>query len=400
MRLGFLPQCEQFRLLHVGQHQVLFVRHAQFAKAVALGQVGHEVDLLGRRVAWRHARFLQGQHHGHVARALVRLDVARQPIYIGLVVRMFGLVIERRQRGVRGRIEEVRHALHFLGRQGFRAVLQVDPFRFHLAREFFHADGFQQDLDARLVFVVAAAVQVVHAHDGLDVGEQMLPRQELAHDAAQDRRAAHAAARHHLEAHFASGVAHGRQADVVHGNGGAVFLGAIDGDLEFAGQGDEFGVEGAPLAQYFRIRARIDDFIGRDAGERVRCCITDTVAGRLDRVHFHGCQVRQDIGRLLQFNPVELDVLARGEVAIAPVVLARDVREHAHLFRRQQAVGHGDAQHVGVALHVQAVLQAQRNEFLFRQFIGDTARNLVSVLGDAFFDDEVVVLIVMVHINS
>ena len=117
-------------------------------------------------------------------------------------------------------------------------------------------------------------------------------------------------------------------------------------------------------------------------------------------MHFHGSEVRQDIGSLFQLNPVELDVLARGEVAIAAVVLARDVREHAHLLRRQQAVGHGDAQHVGVALHVQAVLQAQRNEFLFRQFIGDTARNLVSVLGDALFDDEVVVLIVMVHINS
>jgi hypothetical protein len=100
---------------------------------------------------------------------------------------------------------------------------------------------------------------------------------------------------------------------------------------------------------------------------------------------------------VFQFDPVELDVLARGEVAIAAVVLAGDVREHAHLRGRQQAVGHGDAQHVGVALHVQAVLQAQRQEFGFGQLIVDAALYLVAVLGDAFLDDEVVVLVVAIH---
>jgi hypothetical protein len=73
------------------------------------------------------------------------------------------------------------------------------------------------------------------------------------------------------------------------------------------------------------------------------------------------------------------------------------VREHAQLLGGQQAIGHGDAQHIGMALHVQAVLQAQRQEFFFGQLIAEAAPYLVAVLGDALAYDEVVVLVVTVH---
>jgi hypothetical protein len=53
-----------------------------------------------------------------------------------------------------------------------------------------------------------------------------------------------------------------------------------------------------------------------------------------------------------------------------------------------------------MALHVQPVLQAQRHEFVFGQFVGDAALHLVAVLRDPFLDDEMVVLIVMVHRGS
>ena len=65
-----------------------------------------------------------------------------------------------------------------------------------------------------------------------------------------------------------------------------------------------------------------------------------------------------------QRDPVELQVLARGEVAVAAVELARDARQLAQLAAAQLAVGHGDAQHRRVALHVPAVLQAQRAELV------------------------------------
>ena len=48
------------------------------------------------------------------------------------------------------------------------------PIGLDVLAEFLDAELVDQDLDARLVDVVAAAVQIVHAQDRLDVGEQML----------------------------------------------------------------------------------------------------------------------------------------------------------------------------------------------------------------------------------
>jgi len=88
------------------------------------------------------------------------------------------------------------------------------------------------------------------------------------------------------------------------------------------------------------------------AGKRIGGGVTDAVTRGLDGVHFHRCQIAQDIRGLLQLDPVELDVLTSGKVSIAAVVFAGDMGEHAHLFCCQQAVRHGDAQHVGVTLHI------------------------------------------------
>jgi len=52
--------------------------------------------------------------------------------------------------------------------------------------------------------------------------------------------------------------------------------------------------------------------------------------------------------------------------------------------------------HVRVALVVQAVLQAQWTKLFFAQFARQAAANLVAVLRDAFVDDGLVVLIVLV----
>eukprot|EP01022_Parablepharisma_sp_SALTPOND_P026560 TRINITY_DN643_c0_g3_i1.p1 TRINITY_DN643_c0_g3~~TRINITY_DN643_c0_g3_i1.p1 ORF type:complete len:1321 (+),score=447.37 TRINITY_DN643_c0_g3_i1:3726-7688(+) len=400
VRLGGLPQRVQLGLLDVGQHQVLLVGHAQFAEAVLVGQVGHEVHLVGGDVARRHARLLQRQQHGGIARLLVGLDVALDPVGKTTVfgLQAFVLGIHRRQGSV-GRIgEELRHALQFFLGQGGGTVLDLGPFLLDLAGKFLGADGLDQDLDARLVHVVAAAVLVVDAQDGFQVGHGVLPGQEVADDAAQDGRAAHAAADQHAEAHFAGFVLEHVQADVMHGSGGAVFGGAADGDLELARQVGELGVEGAPLADQFGIGTRIDDLVGGHASELVGGGVADAVARGLDGVHLDAGQFFQDLGGFFQLDPVELDVLAGGEVAIASVVLDGDLGELAQLLGSQHAVGDGDAQHVGMALQVETVLQAQDTEFVLDEFIRQAPAHLVPVLCDSLFDDQVIVLVIAVHL--
>ncbi len=105
----------------------------------------------------------------------------------------------------------------------------------------------------------------------------------------------------------------------------------------------------------------------------------------------------QDIWCVFQSDPVVLDILARREMAVAAIIGTRDMREHVQLGRRQQTVRHCHAQHVSVTLHIQAVLQAQWAEFVFRQFVGKTASNLIAILRDALLDDLMVVLIVTIH---
>jgi len=58
--------------------------------------------------------------------------------------------------------------------------------------------------------------------------------------------------------------------------------------------------------------------------------------------------------------PVQLQFLARAEVAVAAVVFVCDLRELSQLLGREQTVGNGDAQHRWVTLDVEAVPQAQR----------------------------------------
>ena len=108
-------------------------------------------------------------------------------------------------------------------------------------------------------------------------------------------------------------------------------------------------------------------------------------------------ELGQDVGHVLQLRPVELHVLARGEVAVAAVVGARDVRELAQLPRRQRAVGDGDAQHVGVQLQVEAVHQPQRLELVLGQLAGEAALHLVAELGGPFLDEAPVEFVVAIH---
>ena len=119
------------------------------------------------------------------------------------------------QRLVGGRGEVPGDALELRVRDDGRRILQQRPFLFHAARELLHAQRLHEDLDARLPDVVAAAVAVVDAQDGLAVREHVAPRHEVADYRRQDRRAAHAAARIEAQAQLALGVAHELDADVV-----------------------------------------------------------------------------------------------------------------------------------------------------------------------------------------
>ena len=118
----------------------------------------------------------------------------------------------------------------------------------------------------------------------------------------------------------------------MHTHGGTVMRRTCHRDLEFAGKEREFGMQRRPLSQQFTNGARVCDFICGGTGPMVRGHVADAVAGGLNAVHFNFGQGIKNVSRVFQLDPVVLNVLSRGEVAIAAVPLVGDVGQAAHLL--------------------------------------------------------------------
>jgi len=357
-------------LLHIRENDVLLVGGAQLTEAVTVGQVGNGVQLLVGDITWGNTGRLERQGYGHIARLFVRQGVARTPAGEARVLLVecgeFGVLIA--QGLVLGVDEVLGDAVHFGFGQGGLAAAQVFHLGIDFLGEYLRGQRLDQDLDPGLVLVVTTAIAVVDTQDGVEVAQQVLPRQELVDKRANYRGTAQAATHQHTEAQLASGVVDRLQADVVDFDGRAVRGRAVDGDLELARQVGELGVEGSPLTDDFAPWAWVNQLIGGNTGELVGGHVAQAVTAGLNGVHLHGGQLGEDVRHIFQRRPVELYVLAGTDVGIAFVEVACNLGHHAHLARSQLAIGHGHPQHRRKALNIKAILQAQRAELFFAQF--------------------------------
>ena len=214
---------------------------------------------------------------------------------------------------------------------------------------------------------------------------------------ADHRRASQATTDQHPEADLAGLALDGLHADVMDLNGGTILDGPADRDLELAWQEGEFRVEGRPFPDQLCPDQRVDEFIGSHAGEMIGSRIPDAVAAGLDRMHLDRRELGQNVGHGLELRPVELDVLARREMRIAPVIGPGDVGELADLAAGQHPVRHGHPQHRRMLLDVEPVLQPQRQKVVATQLAGKKPSHLVAKLVDAFVDESLVDGVVAVH---
>ena len=167
------------------------------------------------------------------------------------------------------------------------------------------------------------------------------------------------------------------QADIVEGDGGAIFGGAGDGDLELARQPAELRMQRRPLAQDLAPGTRVLELVMGGAGKRIGGDVAHAIAAGLDAVHLDLGERRQHVGNVDELHPVELQILPRGEMAVAAIPFAPDHGELTQLARRQHAIGNGDAQHIGVELEIESVPQAQRTELVLGQRAGQAALDLI-----------------------
>ncbi len=114
-------------------------------------------------------------------------------------------------------------------------------------------------------------------------------------------------------------------------------------------------------------------------------------------MHLHAGEFGEDVGNLLQPWPVELHVLARAEMRVALVEVTGNVRQLAQLATGEHAVGDGDPEHRREALHVEAILQAQRAELVLSQFAAQVALGLPAELPHAVIQHALVQIVVSVH---
>ncbi len=327
-------------------------------------------------------------------------DIRAHPVGESLVLALgrFELGRESRQRLVRRRREISADARDLLLGQAQDAVLvELRVFLLHHRGEFFRRELVDENFYARLVEIVAPAELVIGAHDGFEIGQKLVARQARADAIADHGRAALSAAGPDVEDGRAVRVLPNDHADVVHLDRRAVVGRARHRDLEFPRQEREFRMQGRPLADDLGPNARILHLVGRHAGILVRRDVSNAIAARLQAVHLDAGELGQDIGHLGQLDPMELQVLARGEVAVALVVAARDLGQLAHLARGQRAVGNGDAQHVGVELQIESVHQPERAELFVRELARDAAQDLVAELRHALVHQRRVEFVVPIH---
>ncbi len=295
-----------------------------------------------------------------------------------------------------GRREESGDPLELRRRRIDAERLHSHEFLRDLPAIFVGAELVDEDLDPRLVDIVAPAVAIIDAKARLQIAQQIVGGHKAVDLGRDHRRAAHAPADKNARAEPAV-LPHQLDADIVQPHRRAILVRRDHRDLELARQIAEFGVEARPLPQQLRPGARIGDFIGGGAGILIRADVADAIAAGLDRVHLDAGEIGEDIGRIGQLDPVILEILARGEMAVIAIIFARDVREHPHLRARQRAIGNGDAQHIGVKLEIEPVHQPERLELVLAHRPRKAAGDLIAKFVHPGIDDRLVICVILVH---
>jgi len=91
------------------------------------------------------------------------------------------------------------------------------------------------------------------------------------------------------------------------------------------------------------------------AGKRIGGDVAHAIAARLDAMHLDLGKCAQHVRDVDKLDPVELQILPRGEMTVAAIPPPADHGELAQLTGRQHAIGNGDAQHIGVQLQIEPV---------------------------------------------
>ena len=141
------------------------------------------------------------------------------------------------------------------------------------------------------------------------------------------------------------GAADGGEGDVVDLGIAAPKGAAGDGDLELAGEVVELGVGGEEVGDLDGEWAGVDELVVVEAGDGAAGDVAHDVSAGALRREADGGEGVGDLDEGGDGEPVQLNVLAGGDVGEVAGVLAGEIGDDAQLMGGEQAVGEADAHH-------------------------------------------------------
>ena len=331
-------QVRQIGLADPAQRDVLFHRRTHRVADVAAGNRCQLAHLPAAQVAER-----QGDRRHRVAGLALAVDVGPHPV--GEPGRS-SVAVQRRRRlqrllAVRRRRREVRSPARIVGQPG--ALLQDQP------PELVQPELGDQELDARPGAILLLAQPREHARDRLRQRQELFLRQEFVEQLGLVGHRAQPAPDVGDEpaAQLPVDGAGGRhQAQVVHRYQPArVLAAARERHLELAAEVLRVGMAQQEAHAGVRVRRDVERLVTADPGERARRHVPHRVAAGLARGDADGRQAPHEVGRVVDVHEVELDVLARRDVADLVAVLLGKVGQRVHLIRIEAAERNLDARH-------------------------------------------------------
>ena len=118
-----------------------------------------------------------------------------------------------------------------------------------------------------------------------------------------------------------------------------------DGNFEFAGKIVELGIAAEFLVDGLDDGIHIDEFVGVNAGERAAGDVAGYIAASASGGESDGIECIENFGDGFDAEPVELNVLADGEIGYAVAVLGGKIGDGAELVAGEESVGDADAHH-------------------------------------------------------
>ena len=398
-RVQRTPDVRQVVQANMGQDQVLFIGGPHLVKREPFGQVGDYLHLGGGDVARHAADRLQRDDGAGVSRLAMTAHIVAVPageIGFGQKRAIPGRTAPvQRLEGRRGEIGP--DALQFGLGQAQVIALQRGEMALHLLPEGVDAHRLDEDLDPRLMDIVAPTQQIIRPQDGGQIGQQVPPRNRRCDLLGDMRQPALATADEDPECGLTVGTPHDLQAHIMGADSSAVPRGPGHRDLEFARQEGKFGMDRRPLPQDFAPGAGILDLVPCGPGEDVGGDVSYAVARGLDGMHLDLCQLFQNVGKISQGRPVVLNIGPRREMAVALVIDPGDVGQPTHLATVHDAIGHRHPQHIGMQLQVDAVHQPQGLELILGQGTRNPPVDLIAELLDTIAHQVSVEFVITVH---